>query len=60
MAYIAATVFYQAAIFARNPALSASWIGAMLALFISVILALRWWGLREKRRLFRAMAADAA
>ncbi|MBK1617530.1 ferrous iron transport protein B [Lamprobacter modestohalophilus] len=60
IAYIAATVFYQAAIFARNPALSASWIGAMLALFVSVILALRWWGMREKRRLFRAMAADAA
>jgi ferrous iron transport protein B len=59
IAYITATVFYQAAIFARNPTLSSIWIGSMLALFMAVILTLRWWGMREKRRLFRAVAEAA-
>jgi ferrous iron transport protein B len=50
--YIAATVFYQTAIFARHPVASGAWIGGMLGLFGVVVLALRGWGLREKQRLY--------
>ncbi|MGB5834440.1 MAG: ferrous iron transport protein B, partial [Thiohalocapsa sp.] len=57
--YIAATLFYQTAIFARNPNASMLWIGTMLTLFLAVILGLRWWGMREKRRLLQPIA-DAA
>ncbi|MFO7609701.1 MAG: ferrous iron transporter B, partial [Candidatus Krumholzibacteriia bacterium] len=39
--YIAATVFYQAAIFSRSPATSAAWIAAMLGIFLAVTLVLR-------------------
>ncbi len=56
IAYVTATVFYQAAIFARHPLLSAGWIAAMLGLFAAVVLALRWWGMRERRRLEEAVA----
>ncbi|MDZ7752793.1 MAG: Fe(2+) transporter permease subunit FeoB [Gammaproteobacteria bacterium] len=51
MAYAAATIFYQAAVFSRHPAASLAWIGAMLAAWTAVVLALRWWGMREKGRL---------
>ncbi len=44
VAYIAATVFYQAAILSRHPATSLAWIGGMLATFICVLLILRNWG----------------
>ncbi len=59
IAYIAGTVYYQAAIFARNPVVSGAWIAGMLGLFIAVILVLRWWGMREKQRLFAAAARGA-
>ena len=45
--YVAGTIFYQAAIFARAPAVSATWIALMLGLFTATVLGLRWWGLRE-------------
>jgi ferrous iron transport protein B len=41
LAYIAATVFYQAAVFDRHPALSAAWIGGLLGLFAAVVIAMR-------------------
>ncbi len=44
IAYIASTIFYQAAIFTRHPGISMAWIAGMLAIFIFVILALRNWG----------------
>ncbi|EXJ17154.1 Fe(2+) transporter permease subunit FeoB [Imhoffiella purpurea] len=55
LGYITATIFYQAAIFARDPASSASWIGAMLALFGAAVVAMRWWSQRTlpKRDLAR-------
>jgi ferrous iron transport protein B len=57
--YVTSTVFYQAAVSARNPGASAAWIGGMLALFVVVILALRVWGMRQRQR-FRAALADGA
>jgi ferrous iron transport protein B len=59
IAYIAATVFYQVAIFARNPLASAAWIGAMVGLFVAVVLALRWRGMREKERTYAAALKGA-
>jgi ferrous iron transport protein B len=44
VAYIAATVFYQSAIFSRHPGVSLAWITGMLTIFISVLLILRNWG----------------
>jgi ferrous iron transport protein B len=41
LGYIVATVFYQSAIFARDPASSAAWIGGMLALFAAVVIGMR-------------------
>jgi ferrous iron transport protein B len=37
-----ATVFYQAAIFARHPGISLTWIGAMVAIFTFVVLMMRY------------------
>ncbi len=59
IAYIAGTVYYQAAIFARNPVVSGAWIAGTLGLFVAVILVLRWWGMREKQRVFAAAARGA-
>jgi len=42
LGYIVATVFYQAATFGRDPAGSASWIGAMLAIFVTTLLGMRF------------------
>lgn len=44
LAYIAATVYYQAAIFTRHPGQSMAWIAGMLAIFTFVVLVLRYWG----------------
>ncbi len=41
LGYIVATVFYQSAIFARDPSSSAAWIGGMLALFAAVVIGMR-------------------
>jgi ferrous iron transport protein B len=46
LGYIVATVFYQSAIFGRNPASSAAWIAGMLSIFIAVVLAMRYWAQR--------------
>ncbi len=56
VAYAVATVFYQAAIFARDPLSSLVWIGAMVALFLAAVGGLRQWG---QRRLDRALAEGA-
>jgi len=57
--YIAATVFYQAATFARHPGLSMVWIGMLSALFLVVSVGLRWWGLRDRQRLYITVADGA-
>ena len=44
MAYIVSIIFYQAAIFTRHPGLSLTWIAGMLAIFLFVMLMLRYWG----------------
>jgi ferrous iron transport protein B len=59
IAYISATVFYQAAIFARAPAVSMTWIGIMLGILVVTIGAMRWWGMREKQRILRALPESA-
>jgi ferrous iron transport protein B len=41
LGYIVATVFYQSAIFARDPTSSAAWIAGMLALFAVVVIGMR-------------------
>jgi len=57
--YIAATVFYQAATFARHPGLSMVWIGMLSAIFLVVSVGLRWWGLRDRQRLYVTVADNA-
>ncbi|MBK1716267.1 Fe(2+) transporter permease subunit FeoB [Thiocystis violacea] len=47
LGYLSATLFYQAAIFQRDPATSSAWIGGMLALLIAVVIAMRWWSRRD-------------
>ncbi len=41
LAYATATIFYQAAIFERHPAVSVGWIGGMVGLFVLVVVAMR-------------------
>ena len=44
MAYVVATVFYQAATFVQHPASSAAWIIGMLAAFVAAVVAMRFYG----------------
>ncbi len=59
LAYIVSTVYYQTAIFSRNPSVSAAWIAGMLFIFFTVILSLRYWGAR-KLSLMSGRVAQAA
>jgi len=61
LAYVAATVFYQAATIGRHPGSSLAWIGGMLALCVVAFLGMYGWGTREKRRLYpvEAVAENA-
>jgi ferrous iron transport protein B len=43
LGYAAATVFYQSAIFSRDPVSSATWIGIMVATFAIALIAMRRW-----------------
>jgi len=47
LGYASATVFYQAAVFARHPGLSLAWIGGMLAIFTFAVLVMRYWARRN-------------
>ncbi len=47
LGYMAATVFYQSAIFARHPGVSLAWISAMLAIFAFVVLMMRYRAQRD-------------
>ncbi|MTW20502.1 Fe(2+) transporter permease subunit FeoB [Allochromatium palmeri] len=46
IAFLTATIFYQTAIFERDPFTSGLWIGSGLALFIAVLIGLRLWSAR--------------
>ena len=47
LAYMLATLFYQAAIIPRQPATSLAWIGGVLAAFAMVVVAMRYWAQRD-------------
>ncbi|MBO8087655.1 MAG: Fe(2+) transporter permease subunit FeoB [Marichromatium sp.] len=47
LGYVSATIFYQAAIFARDPVSSSIWIGIMTAFFLATVLGMRWWSRRD-------------
>ncbi len=59
IAYITATLFYQIAIFARQPSVSMTWIGIMLATLVVTFGFMRWWGVREKRRILKGLPEGA-
>jgi ferrous iron transport protein B len=40
-------VFYQAAIFNRDPVSASIWIGVMLGLLLTVVIGMRLWARRE-------------
>ena len=48
LGYLVATIYYQTAIFSRDPVSSASWIGAMLALLIATVIGMRLWAQRDQ------------
>jgi len=48
VAYITATLFYQAATLVRHPTPSLIWIGLLLAVLVVVVLSLRLWAQRER------------
>jgi ferrous iron transport protein B len=47
LAYVLATIFYQAAIFARHPTVSMGWILGLSALLALAVLVMRHWADRE-------------
>jgi ferrous iron transport protein B len=47
LGYALATIFYQGAIFARDPLSSAAWIGIMVGSFALVLIIMRRWAARE-------------
>jgi len=47
VAYLTATVFYQAATYAAHPRSSALWIVTLLAMFAAAVWLLRWWARRS-------------
>jgi len=58
LAYMAATLFYQAATFARHPAGSMLWISGLLMGFAAVVVSLKLWG-RRRTHIGRPMASSA-
>jgi ferrous iron transport protein B len=50
VAYLAATVFYRSATFARDPVSAGLWIGGLLLLFAGVLIGLRLWGRNGRGR----------
>jgi ferrous iron transport protein B len=46
VAYLTATVFYQAATFTSHPQSSFAWIAGLLGAFTAAVVALRWWARR--------------
>jgi ferrous iron transport protein B len=59
IAFVTATLFYQAATFARDPLAASLWIGGLLLLLAIVVVALRAWARRGEQRDAKAEAAGA-
>ncbi len=49
LGYVMATLVYQSANFARDPATATAWMGLMVALLVITIVGLRWWPRRQRR-----------
>ncbi|SDX85158.1 ferrous iron transport protein B [Allochromatium warmingii] len=47
LGYISATLFYQAAIFSRDPLSAAIWISVMLGVLLAAVIGMRVWGRRS-------------
>ncbi|WP_295403191.1 Fe(2+) transporter permease subunit FeoB [uncultured Thiocystis sp.] len=58
LGYLTATVFYQTAIFARDPATSAAWIAGMLLILTATVIGMRGWARRAPA--VPALARDLA
>ena len=58
LGYLTATMFYQAATFARHPSTSGAWILGLLAFFAAVVAAM-WYTTRQKEALPGAMPEKA-
>ncbi len=58
LAYMAATLFYQTATFARHPTGSMLWISGLLMGFAAVVVSLKLWG-RRRTHIGRPMASSA-
>lgn len=58
LGYMTATLFYQAATFARHPSTSSAWILGLLALFAAVVAAM-WYTARQKEVFTGAMPEKA-
>ncbi|KAA6186637.1 Fe(2+) transporter permease subunit FeoB [Thiohalocapsa marina] len=56
IAYIAATLFYQVAVFERHPLVSTAWIAALLLVLVAVFGGLRIWARRKPVSLPREAA----
>ncbi len=50
IAYMTATIFYQAATFSRHPQYSSYWIIGLLTAFATVILIFKLWGMKNESR----------
>ena len=50
VAYLTASVFYQVAIYAEQPWVSATWVVGSVAAVTGIGLFLRWWARRDGRR----------
>jgi ferrous iron transport protein B len=59
IAFIAATAFYQAATFSRDPTAASLWLGGMLAVLVAVFIGLRIWARRGREGEHGAAAAEA-
>ena len=59
LAYMAATIFYQAATFARHPTSSMLWISGLLMGFAAVVVSLKLWG-RRRTDIGRPIASNAS
>ncbi|WP_295879300.1 Fe(2+) transporter permease subunit FeoB [uncultured Thiohalocapsa sp.] len=60
IAFITATVFYQAATFSRDPTTASLWLVGMLAVLVAVFIGLRIWARRGGEAGRGAAAAEAA
>ena len=58
IAYLTATVYYQAATWSLHPTSSLAWISGMLLVFTATVLGLRTWARRDRRRVGAVARAE--